>query len=134
MLNVLVIFSISLSIDDIVKEIQSPRHFTAKILQNLSKHNIISSVKGPNGGFFISPKQAKVNLLTLVKIIDGSNSFAGCILGLSECHAAHPCPMHEQYQPIREKMILLLSNNNIEDLTESLLANSSFLSPLDLTN
>jgi len=49
-----------LSIDDIAKAIDSPKSFTAKILQQLTKNNlVISSVRGPNGGFFITEKAKK---------------------------------------------------------------------------
>ena len=38
---------------EIAKSIDSPEAFTAKILQKLSKTNVIRSMKGPNGGFFV---------------------------------------------------------------------------------
>ncbi|MCB0485648.1 MAG: Rrf2 family transcriptional regulator, partial [Flavobacteriaceae bacterium] len=44
-----------LGIKEIAKEIDSPEPFTAKILQTLSREGIISSIKGPNGGFFLEP-------------------------------------------------------------------------------
>ena len=46
-----------LGIDEIAKGIGSPRYFTAKILQSLTADNrIVSSVRGPGGGFFITEK------------------------------------------------------------------------------
>ena len=38
---------------EIAKAIDSPEAFTAKILQKLTKTNVIRSIKGPNGGFFV---------------------------------------------------------------------------------
>ncbi|MEQ9438677.1 MAG: Rrf2 family transcriptional regulator [Cyclobacteriaceae bacterium] len=38
---------------DISREIDSPVAFTAKILQQLVRNNILSSVMGPTGGFHI---------------------------------------------------------------------------------
>ena len=46
-----------LSINDIAVAIDSPEPFTAKILQTLSKHKIISSAKGPGGGFYVEQKK-----------------------------------------------------------------------------
>lgn len=54
-----------LSIKEIAKEIDSPLHFTAKILQTLSREGIISSIKGPNGGFYINQKQSPSPLMPL---------------------------------------------------------------------
>ena len=46
-----------LGIDVIAKAIDSPKSFTAKILQSLTKGNkVISSARGPNGGFYITDK------------------------------------------------------------------------------
>ena len=50
-----------LSIEEISKAIGSPKPFTAKILQLLTKDNrVISSVRGPNGGFYITEKAKKI--------------------------------------------------------------------------
>lgn len=119
---------INVSIDDIAEDIQSPRHFTAKILQTLSRQNIISSIKGPNGGFYLTPQQGKTSLLDVVRAMDGPKLLAGCVLGLEQCNEHHPCPMHEQYKPVRDKLIMLLKSNTIEELAARLDTNLTFLS------
>ena len=45
-----------LSITAISDAIDSPKPFTAKILQQLTKNKIVQSIKGPHGGFFIDEK------------------------------------------------------------------------------
>ncbi|MDO8897370.1 MAG: Rrf2 family transcriptional regulator, partial [Bacteroidales bacterium] len=51
---------VKVSIRELSAEIDSPEPFTAKIMQSLSKQEIISSVKGPHGGFYIDEKQAEI--------------------------------------------------------------------------
>ena len=47
---------------DIAEKIDSPEAFTAKILQQLTKDNrVVSSVRGPHGGFFIASHGASKN-------------------------------------------------------------------------
>ena len=41
-------------IKEIAKGIDSPEHFIAKILQDLGKKKLLQSIKGPNGGFFLT--------------------------------------------------------------------------------
>ena len=41
-------------IKEIASNIQSPEPFLGKILQELSKGGIVKSVKGPNGGFYLT--------------------------------------------------------------------------------
>lgn len=42
---------------EIAAYINSPAHFTSKILQKLVKGNMISSVKGRSGGFYLNDEQ-----------------------------------------------------------------------------
>ena len=103
-----------ISIDEIAESINAPRHFTAKILQILSKKQIISSIKGPNGGFFMSSAQGKLMLLEIVHAIDGKNLIEGCFLGLEHCNENHPCPIHDDYKPIRKRLLKMLQSTTIE--------------------
>ena len=41
-----------LMVKDIYKSINVPKAYLAKLLQDLSRHNIVSSTRGPKGGFF----------------------------------------------------------------------------------
>ena len=114
-------------IKEIATEIQSPEHFTAKILQLLSRHEIVSSTKGPNGGFFMNHQQGQLNLLEIVKAVDGSRVFTGCVLGLSHCDETKPCPIHNQYKPIRDDMKEMLTTTTIESLATKLELGLAFL-------
>lgn len=115
------------SVKDIATDIHSPEHFTAKILQTLSRQGIISSMKGPTGGFYMDIQQGHMNLLEVVRAIDGSRIFMGCVLGLSRCDESMPCPIHEEYRPIRDNMLQMLKSTTIEHLATKLDAGLVFL-------
>ncbi len=94
-----------LSIDEIAKAIDSPKSFTAKILQALTKDNhIISSVRGPNGGFYLTEKSKKLPVRTILKAMGDEEVLEKCVLGLKQCSELQPCPMHEQYKSIRKQL------------------------------
>ncbi|AEL23976.1 RrF2 family transcriptional regulator [Cyclobacterium marinum] len=109
---------VKLGVKDICKEIDTPEFFTAKILQSLAKQNLISSTKGPNGGFYISKEQENMKLLAVVEAIDGDKLFRGCGLGLKHCNENHPCPIHDDYKIIRENLVKLLSEKTIRELAK----------------
>lgn len=80
------------SLKDVAKAIESPEAYTSKILQQLSKHKIINSSKGPTGGFSLDNQSMEnITLSTIVSAIDGNNIYTGCGLGLKnamrKCHA-----------------------------------------------
>ncbi|MEN7547021.1 Rrf2 family transcriptional regulator [Rapidithrix thailandica] len=107
-------------IKDICKEIEAPEPFTAKILQNLSRMGLVSSMKGPNGGFYVEPHQAQLKLIDVVKAIDGDKLFTGCGLGVKECSEDKPCPIHHQFKAIRNSLQEMLENISVRELTEDL--------------
>lgn len=116
-----------INIKEIAKGIDSPEHFVAKILQNLTKRNLLQSVKGPNGGFYLDEKSRKHSLADIVKAIDGDNLFSGCGLGLKQCSEARPCPIHNQYKEIKKKIIYMLENAKLGKFSEELEQNITFL-------
>jgi Rrf2 family protein len=109
------------SLKEIADEIDSPVAFTAKILQLLSKNGIVDSVKGAHGGFEISKGQIdKIKLSEIVYAIDGEKLYDGCGLGLKECNANKPCPVHDKFVDIRDNLKKMLESTNLFEMTAGL--------------
>ncbi len=116
------------SLKEVAKAIESPEPYTSKILQQLSRSNIINSVKGPHGGFFME-KQAldKIKLRTIVASIDGDNIYNGCGLGLKRCSEKMPCPVHNQFKAIRDELKTMLETTTVRSLAVDVENGLSFL-------
>ncbi|HHM20385.1 MAG TPA: Rrf2 family transcriptional regulator, partial [Bacteroidetes bacterium] len=91
-----------IGVSAMAESLQVPRHFLAKILQQLTRAGLISSAKGPNGGFYCSVENLKVTLEQVIICIDGKEILTGCIMGLPACSAEKPCPLHHQAIAFRE--------------------------------
>ncbi|HSH66388.1 MAG TPA: Rrf2 family transcriptional regulator [Bacteroidia bacterium] len=116
------------SLKSIAKEINSPEAFTAKILQLLAKNDIISSIKGPNGGFEIDKKEMiLITLDQIVLAIDGDSIYKGCGLGLKDCSEIHPCPVHDKFKKIRSDLKKMLENTTVFELSKGLKKGITFL-------
>jgi Rrf2 family iron-sulfur cluster assembly transcriptional regulator len=113
---------------DIAEKIDSPEAFTAKILQILSRKNVINSIKGVGGGFEI-PKDtmSKIKLAHIVTAIDGDSVFTGCGLGLSHCSEDHPCPVHDKFKAIKTELAFMLENTSLEELALGIKSGETFL-------
>lgn len=106
-----------IGIAEIARSIDSPKHFTAKILQLLSKNNlVISSVRGPNGGFYITEKSKKLPARLILQAMGEEELIDKCVLGLKKCSEAQPCPMHAQYKSIRKQIKDLFMTKTIQQL------------------
>jgi Rrf2 family protein len=112
-------------VKEISKAINAPEHFTAKILQELSKKKLISSSKGPNGGFHMNSKQINQPIYNIVKCIDGGGLLTECVLGLEMCSNLNPCPMHFEYEKIRLSLKIMLENNTIQNFSELINTNKA---------
>lgn len=116
-----------IGIKEIAAALEIPTHFLGKILQNLSRHDILSSIKGPNGGFFITDAQLLQPMIRIVELVDGLQIFRRCGLGLKMCSDAHPCPVHNDFKPCREGMENALRNRTIASMVENLSAGNVHL-------
>lgn len=116
-----------LGIKEIAKEIDSPVPFTAKILQTLSREGIISSIKGPNGGFYLEPKAKPVSLNDIVKVIDGDDVLHACSLGLKQCSNEFPCPIHDEIKAYKDRLRKVMKEKTVQQLAIELASGKTFL-------
>jgi Rrf2 family protein len=107
-------------IKEIASGIDSPEHFLAKILQDLSRKGIVQSAKGPNGGFYLDESALKRPLADIVEAVDGNGIFIGCGLGLKQCSEVNPCPLHNDFKMIRNQIHDLLQRTAISEFNEDL--------------
>lgn len=113
---------------DVASNADSPEAFTAKVLGKLSRANLLRSFKGPLGGFELTVSQAKsISIKQVVMAIDGERLFVGCALGLNECDAAKPCPMHHKFIKIRDGLNEVLESTSVFDLASGISSGVSFL-------
>ncbi|SFB97894.1 transcriptional regulator, BadM/Rrf2 family [Flagellimonas taeanensis] len=116
------------SVNEIAEEIDSPIAFTAKILQQLSRSKVIHSVKGPTGGFELDRTEMDtVKLSMIVHAIDGDDIYVGCGLGLKECNANQPCPLHDKFVDIRTDLKNMLENTSLYELATGLEVGLTYL-------
>ena len=110
-----------LGIGEIAEAIDSPHSFTAKILQILTKDNkIISSSRGPNGGFYLSEKAKKLPVRSILEAMGEDDVLEKCVLGLKRCSEIQPCPMHAQYKSIRQQLLKLFMKKTIQQLASDI--------------
>jgi Rrf2 family protein len=115
-------------LNTIAQEIDSPQPFTAKVLQLLAKNNIVKAIKGPYGGFLIEEKNLETLLLSdIVNAIDGNKIYTDCGLGLKQCDAKSPCPLHDNFIAIRENLKTMLESTTLKSLAHDMNTNLVWL-------
>lgn len=105
-----------IGIREISEKLGIPTPFLGKILQNLAKHQILDSSKGPHGGFCLKRPAMDISLMEIIEVIDGSDIFDTCIIRTSKCSYDAPCSMHDKIAPLRSEMKSLFLTESIADL------------------
>ena len=117
-----------LGLEEIAKGIRSPKSFTAKILQQLTAGNkIISSTRGPGGGFFMTAKAKMLPVKAVLLAMEEYEVLDKCVLGLKKCSDIKPCPMHNQYKTIRQQIKDLFVSKSIKDLADEMETSDRYL-------
>ncbi|MDX1618825.1 MAG: Rrf2 family transcriptional regulator, partial [Balneolaceae bacterium] len=106
----------NVELSEIATEQDIPKHFLSKILQQLVKQKLLVSMKGPTGGFKLSRPPKKIAIIDVVEAIDGLDIFRQCGSSTKECDENDPCPIHEDYKKIRERVYHLFLTTSLEGL------------------
>lgn len=105
-----------ISAKKIAYDLEIPLPFLAKQLQLLSRSKLISSTKGPYGGFYLSGANAKQSLWEIITCIDGEEKFNECFLGKEECGHKNPCAVHEMVVLFRNQIRKEFHDKNIAEI------------------
>ncbi len=109
-----------IGVKKISEELETPQPFLAKLLQQMTKSKLVSSTKGPNGGFYLSEKNKENSIWDIVKNIDGTEKFEQCFLGLSKCGDENPCPVHYIAGPFRKQILSDFRDKTISKFTDEI--------------
>ncbi len=116
-----------IGLQEIAQAQSIPAHFLSKILQILVRHKLLSSIKGPNGGFALYKSPKEITLLEVVSAIDGLDIFSKCGIGLKNCSDDHPCPIHNKFKFLRESIRSTLQGETLADLTYKVAGGYTFV-------
>lgn len=108
-----------LTAEEVAKSQEVPAHFLSKIFQGLTKDGILESQKGRGGGFRLSDPAEDISLLEIVYSVDGDEVFDRCPFDVKRCSTEQPCPLHEDWKPIRDQIVAFLDRKSIADLTHN---------------
>lgn len=108
-------------LDELCKGSDLPRHFVAKIFQQLVRHGLLMSAKGRGGGFALARRPNKITLYDIVSAIDGVDDLDACVVGNTACDDRQPCPLHDQWKPIRSEVKKFLMQTTLDQMSDTLL-------------
>lgn len=118
-------------ISEVSEKLNISFHFLTKILQQLTQKGLLLSYRGPHGGVALTRRAEDIIIYDIVNAIDGDEIFTGCILSLPGCGNQTPCPMHESWTAIRNKIRSLFLTTSLADLARGVRDNNLRLADIE---
>ena len=97
-----------------------PRQFLGKILHRLARHGVLESAKGRGGGFRFARPPESIRLGAVVELVEGPDLLGHCVLGFESCDDTQACPLHDQWDGLRDRMRDQMHGSTLADLGRSL--------------
>lgn len=120
-----------IGIKKISDALEIPSPFLGKILQVLVRRKILSSTKGPNGGFGIGKNPNDITLYDIIFEMDGDDLFNSCLLGAGLCDSNKKtdgyCALHHEFEEARNQMIQLYKSKTVGALAQHAQADSGHI-------
>lgn len=104
--------------NEIFEHVQVPLSYLRKIMQQLTKGNIVESHRGKSGGFVLKKSPDALTILEIINVIDLMRPLESCPLkNGSSCNTL--CPLHKMLQRVsaslqKEFASVLLSDLRIQ--------------------
>lgn len=102
--------------DEIAAAIGAPRNYLAKTLNALAKHGVVTSARGPTGGFQLAIPASLLTVAAVVDCFDEPRRQTLCLLGNASCSPERPCAAHHKWTAIGQAQRAPLASTTIADL------------------
>lgn len=87
----------------------------SKVLQRLAKHGLVTSRRGPRGGFVLAREPETIRLLEVYEAIDGPLTSGTCLLGRAVC-APGACIMGDVLESVHDHVRRYFSTTLLSDM------------------
>ena len=112
----------SASAKEIADRYLIPPPLLSKVLQQLSKGGLLTSVQGTNGGYRLAKDARRITVLEVVRTIDGPIILTSCFsdpkAAHKECDQTSQCTVREPLRRVHESILSLLDSISIADLLD----------------
>lgn len=104
------------SAKQLVEALHISDKYLRRLMTDLTKSGIISSIQGRDGGYLIAKKPEEIKLADIIEAIEGMDKYTGCLLGFENCSDENPCALHSSLGPIRQEFFSVFTNKSLNDL------------------
>lgn len=110
-------------IQDIAEQQHIPKKFLEAILLELRNAKILHSKKGKGGGYYLYRKPEDVNLIEIMRLMDGAIAMLPCVSlnyyePCEECRDEKNCGIRDVFIGVRDDTLKILSESTLAQILE----------------
>lgn len=106
-------------VSELVDKLKMRRAFLRRILQILSKHKILRSIKGKGGGFVLDIHPSKLRVIDIIEIFRGKVDIMNCLLEKDACPHPDNCVLMAKMKDIEKRLYRTLETTTIAALLKN---------------
>ena len=103
---------------DIASGLDVPANYLSKILHTLSRAGVVSSERGPGGGYRLARQADTMSLADVVGAFEPISPGSHCLLGRARCHDDHPCAAHARWRQVYDPVTAFFRDTMVAELLE----------------
>jgi Rrf2 family protein len=112
--------------DVIAERIGAPRNYIGKVLNAVAKAGLITSARGPSGGFALAIPANEITIGRVIDLFDGVATNPRCMMNSGPCDPSHPCSAHDVWKAVSSARRSPFNSTTIADLLEGRVASFPF--------
>jgi Rrf2 family transcriptional regulator, iron-sulfur cluster assembly transcription factor len=93
-----------------------PANYLSKIMYELVRARVLSSVRGPTGGYTLAVPPAKLSIDRVIAPFQDLEPRRKCLLGDRRCDQKNPCAAHRHWSEIKGSFTATLQNTTLANL------------------
>ena len=101
---------------ELAEATDAPESFLSKVLQALTRANLISSRRGRFGGFAILPQGCAASMHQVIEAVDGPICLNMCLSAGRGCDRSSWCPAHPVWARAQQAMVSVLKQVSVAEL------------------
>jgi Rrf2 family protein len=108
-------------VEEIAAAQNIPENYLRRLLIELKRGGLVTSQKGPNGGYALARHPGRITMAEVVHIIEGDYAPVECLEEGSAgalCQPGDGCTMREVWQEVRNNVTATLARTTLQSLTE----------------
>jgi Rrf2 family protein len=102
---------------EVAKRLEVSEAHLSKVMQRLARAGLVSSVRGPGGGFSLTRNPNKITLLQVYESIDGQISYSNCLFDTAICDSDN-CVFGELLGNVNKQVKTYLSKTTLFDVAD----------------